>query len=179
MTDHVTLMREHAAQLRAQADRYDQAIRCIVGDGPPAEVFRRPTVTTTAVRLAKVTIRDTRGETPKRTVATPDVLERHRKAVEQLGLTAAAEKLGVKYNTLMYQAKRGDWKVYRNGHGRPAAEKPADTSTPKRKYTPRGKGMDAIAAKDSSTALRRCERCQQMTRSNPCQHCGFGWKREK
>lgn len=32
MTDHVALMREHAAQLRAQADRYDQAADLIEGD---------------------------------------------------------------------------------------------------------------------------------------------------
>ena len=32
MTDHVTLMREHAAQLRAQADRYEQAADFIEGE---------------------------------------------------------------------------------------------------------------------------------------------------
>lgn len=38
MTDHVALMREHAAQLRAQADRYDQAADLIEGEtGTPAK----------------------------------------------------------------------------------------------------------------------------------------------
>lgn len=37
MTDHVALMREHAAQLRAQADRYEQAANLIEGEvvAPP------------------------------------------------------------------------------------------------------------------------------------------------
>ena len=34
MTDHVALMREHAAQLRAQADRYEQAADLIENETP-------------------------------------------------------------------------------------------------------------------------------------------------
>ena len=34
MTDHVALMRQHAAQLRAQADRYDQAADLIENETP-------------------------------------------------------------------------------------------------------------------------------------------------
>lgn len=42
MTDHVTLMREHAAQLRAQADRYDQAADLIASEDAPAKNGRKP-----------------------------------------------------------------------------------------------------------------------------------------
>jgi DNA-binding transcriptional ArsR family regulator len=37
MTDHVTLMREFAGQLRAQAARYEQAADLIEGEGAPPQ----------------------------------------------------------------------------------------------------------------------------------------------
>jgi predicted phage gp36 major capsid-like protein len=42
MTDHVTLMREHAAQLRAQADRYDRAADMIDCETPTTKNGTKP-----------------------------------------------------------------------------------------------------------------------------------------
>jgi hypothetical protein len=140
MTDHVALMREFAGQLRAQADRYEQAADLIEGEGaPPA---RRPAKVAATLRSG--------GK------AVGDELARHRAAVEAKGLTVAAEELGVTYNTLYYQAKRGKWKLPKSA---PRAAKAATVPTPKRRCDAEG--------------------CGKVTNSDPCAHCGAPWLRSK
>jgi hypothetical protein len=99
---------------------------------------------------------------PRNTARPSDeVLARNKRAVEAHGVKAASEELGVNYATLYGQAGRYGWKI------------------PARSRQPTGKALEKAAAKEATGALRRCERCEQMTRSNPCQHCGHPWKREK
>jgi hypothetical protein len=151
---HVALMRLHAKQLRDQADRYDVAIAAIEGAGqiptPSTAPSRAIPSTKRIVKAPISTVRRSGGK------AVGEELERYRKVVEAKGLSVAADELGVGYNTLYYQAKRGGWKLPKSA---PRAVK--------------------VAAKEATGALRRCDRCEQMTRSDPCQHCGHNWIRGK
>lgn len=91
MTDHVALMRAHAAQLRAQADRYEQAADFIEGEAAapltapkPKKEGRQERRPTPAGRKA--------GQTR---TAVAEYLKQHPKASarvvgEALGMTAAA-----------------------------------------------------------------------------------------
>lgn len=157
---HVALMRAHAKQLRDQADRYEAAAASIEG----AEI---PTPSTTPTRAIPSTHRvvAAKAVTPPRASSKPreETLERNRKAVESQGLTAASKALGVNYATLYGQATRLGWKVAKSTRQKAPAPRPS-----------RSKGDP-----ETPGALRRCDRCEQMTRSDPCQHCGHKWKREK
>lgn len=99
-----------------------------------------------AVKAPKTPLRRSGGKAPAAD------LERYRKAVESKGLSVAAEELGVNYNTLYYQAKRGGWKLP--------------------KSAPRAK--EAV-----TSPKRRCEQCEKLTVTDPCSHCSTPWSRSK
>jgi hypothetical protein len=122
-----------------------ELVRRVDDLAPPS----RPRLPTAVVRRASAVMRSG-GK------AVGDELARHRAAVEAKGLTVAAEELGVTYNTLYYQAKRGKWKLPKSA---PRAVRATTVPTPKRRCDAEG--------------------CGKVTNSDPCAHCGAPWLRSK
>ena len=81
-----------------------------------------------------------------------------RRLAEEIGLRAAATRLGMKYQTLYGRSKKQGWKIPDFRETRAKAKKAAEKLA------------------ESTGTSRRCESCYQLTRSDPCHQCGTKWK---
>ena len=154
---------------------------------PPAPRKALPAPREAKVKKARKTVKKAAVAAPRKAKTAPDE-DRQRRLVEAKGIRAAAEELGVAYQTLWARARARGWTPKRVGTGGPKraeAVKRVAVAAPEPKRSapstliPENTTTRAARPGVHMTVPRRCDDCGARTDEDPCHACKAPWKRTR